>query len=181
MGHRYSKPSTHNDDVEVSQPRSQETRLIKYLNRWLKQSGLETEHFAHLKRIRKKDGVTTLLLAPSANSPSAPQLPDDFEGPTAYQVVVPKSAALTQKSLAVKLTFWPTVYAPRKKGELEPISKGHLRWIWEAMRVVKDAAVSAQATSDVRSSSTIIFQEKTEVRGTASNCCIRPYSLRRRS
>lgn len=108
--------------------------------RWLKQTGLDSPTLAHLKRIRKSGTATTVLLAPFSEWPTAPVLPPDLALGEPYTVDVPKSAALTQISLKLKSTFWPTIYAPRKKGELEPWTRAKVRWAWEAVKAVVQEA-----------------------------------------
>lgn len=81
--------------------------------------------------------------------PDAPSLPTDVELPEPYVFEVPRSAALTQKALKAKMTFWPTIYAPRKKGELEPLTRGRVRWAWEAMRTVVKEALAAKEQNEV--------------------------------
>ncbi|KAF7791412.1 hypothetical protein EIP86_002428 [Pleurotus ostreatoroseus] len=121
--------------VDIPDPRHTTTML-----KWLKTSGLDTPTFSHLKRIRKNGSVSTLLLAPVNAWPKAPTLPDDIALSEPYTVDVPRGAALTQISLKLKSAFWPTIYAPRKKGELEPWSRAKVRWAWEAVQeVVREA------------------------------------------
>ncbi|KAI0338908.1 hypothetical protein BDW22DRAFT_1362213 [Trametopsis cervina] len=114
-----------------------------FLLKWLKQSGYDTPSFAHLKRIRKTGATTTLLVSPAALTPDTPRLPSDMDLPEPYILEVPRSAALTQLALKNKTTFWPTIYAPRKKYELEPWSRAKVRWAWEAMRAVIKRANAA--------------------------------------
>ncbi|KAL4250750.1 hypothetical protein ABKN59_006080 [Abortiporus biennis] len=111
-------------------------RHISILLKWLRQSGLEDPSLSHLKRIRKQDGVATLLLAYTSSCPSALELPEELSCSSPYTTKVPRYAALTQNSLQLKSTLWPTIYAPRKKYEPEPWSRGKVRWAWEAMRIV---------------------------------------------
>lgn len=70
--------------------------------------------------------------------------------PEPYIVDVPRSAALTQISLKLKSNFWPTIYAPRKKGELEPWSRGKVRWAWEAAKTVVREVQNARDAGEVR-------------------------------
>lgn len=127
-----------------------EPRHTNILLKWLKQSGLETPDLGHLKRIRKLNGTTTLLLTSVKLSPDAPPLPSDIELPEPYTIEVPRNPALTMESLKAKATFWPTIYAPRKKGELEPMSRGQVRWAWEAMRTVVQEAKLAKENGEVQ-------------------------------
>jgi len=114
--------------------------------RWLKQAGLDNPDLGHLKRIRKQDGKTTLLLS---TFPTAPTLPEGIDLPDPVQVPVPASAALTLTSLSLKTTFWPTFYAPRRKGESEEWSRGKLRWAVEAMKAVASECKRAKAVGEV--------------------------------
>lgn len=105
---------------------------------WLKRSGLESDSLAHLKRIRKKDCISTLLLSVS---PSAPLLPDDVDIGNPYQVTVPCNAALTETSLVLKNTLWPTVYAPRRKWEPEKWTVAKVQWACDAINhILRDGA-----------------------------------------
>ncbi|KAL0581026.1 tRNA-specific adenosine deaminase subunit tad3 [Marasmius crinis-equi] len=112
--------------VEIPDPRH-----ITTLLKWLKKTGLNDPELGHLKRIRKQDDKTTLLLS---ISPVPPLLPDDLHLPELCQVPVPISPALTMTSLALKSTFWPTYYTPRRKGESESWTRAKCKWAWEAMR-----------------------------------------------
>ncbi|KAH9911503.1 uncharacterized protein B0H18DRAFT_892713 [Fomitopsis serialis] len=107
---------------------------------WLKKSGLETPTMSHLKRIRKQDSKLTILLALTSECPQVPTLPDIPGLSEPYTVEVPCTVALTQVSLKHKNTFWPTIYAPRRKGEVEEWTRGRVLWACEAMkRIVKEA------------------------------------------
>lgn len=114
--------------------------------RWLKQTGLEDPSLGHLKRIRKQDDRTTLLLCVD---PVPPDLPSELELPDPFQVPVPSSAALTLTSLSLKTTFWPTFYAPKRKGETEPWSHGKVKWAQHAMGIVITESRKAQADGEV--------------------------------
>lgn len=120
---------------------------LTYL-RWLKQTGLETADLGHLKRIRKENGVATLLLTTSL---IAPTLPEVFGLPEPYTVFVPISAALTPISLNLKSSFWPTVYAPPRKGEAEDWSRGKSHWAWEVVQRLLEAADDAKSRGEVSS------------------------------
>ncbi|KAG1748668.1 hypothetical protein EDB19DRAFT_1905016 [Suillus lakei] len=85
---------------------------------------------SHLKRIRKKDHISTLLLTVS---PSAPLLPKNVDIGEPYQISVPCNPALTQTSLTLKNTLWPTVYAPRRKWEPEKWSIAKVQWARDAI------------------------------------------------
>ncbi|EKM51929.1 uncharacterized protein PHACADRAFT_262343 [Phanerochaete carnosa HHB-10118-sp] len=130
--------------VDISEPRHTNALL-----KWLKQSGLDTPTLAHLKRIRKQNGKTALLLTSVALSPEVPPLPSDIPLSEPYVVDVPKGPALTQKAVKAKATFWPTIYAPRKKGELEPLTRGQVRWAWDAMRTVVADAKAAKEKDEL--------------------------------
>lgn len=121
-------------------PSCETPRQNDRLYRWLKQNGLDAPTLAHLKRIRKTGAVSTVLLAPVNAWPTAPVLPPDLALGEPYIVDVPRGAALTQISLKLKSAFWPTIYAPRKKGELEPWTRAKVRWAWEAVKTVLQEA-----------------------------------------
>lgn len=118
------------------------------MTRWLKSSGLESPDLSHLKRIRKQNEITTLLLCVSL-SPTPPPLPTDLGLTATYTVPVPATVALTMTSLQLKSSLWPTTYAPRRKGEMEPWTRGRARWAWDAMRVVLGVAGRAKAEGEV--------------------------------
>lgn len=126
-----------------------DSRQIATMLKWLRQAGLEDPSLSHLKRIRKSGDMSSLLLAPSSLYPDPPLLPDSVELPPPYMVTVPRNVALTQISLKLKSAMWPTVYAPRKKWETEAWSKGKVRWAWNAMKVVVDAAKRAEGQGEV--------------------------------
>ncbi|KAJ7095947.1 cytidine deaminase-like protein [Mycena belliarum] len=100
---------------------------------WLRRSELDASELGHLKRVRKQGDTSTFLLSVSALPPT---LPKDISLPPPFLVTVPASVALTPTSLNLKTALWPTVYAPRRKGEIEEWSKGKARWAWDAMHVV---------------------------------------------
>lgn len=104
---------------------------------------------AHLKRIRRQESKTTLLLTFASGSPAPPLLPESAKLPSPYVLAVPRSAALTPTSLKLKSTFWPTVYTPRRKGEAEKWSRGRTVWACEAMRHVVGEARQAQEKGEV--------------------------------
>ncbi|KAI0693962.1 hypothetical protein BC835DRAFT_1406574 [Cytidiella melzeri] len=115
--------------------------------KWLKQTDYDA--LAHLKRIRKTGSTTTLLLCTVSLAPMVPQLPVDIGLDPPYVLQVPRSAALTQAALRHKTMFWPTVYAPRKKHELEPWPRAKVRWAWEAMRTVMDETNAVKAKGEL--------------------------------
>ena len=150
MGSRHRRSSTHQHLTEVGpHPFSAFFSCSLGIHRWLKQSGLDTPTLAHLKRIRRSDGKTTLLLTSVALSPTVPSLPSAIELSEPYMLSVPRNPALTMEALKVKTLFWPTIYAPRKKGELEPLTRGQARWAWEAMCTVVQEAVAAKEHGEV--------------------------------
>jgi len=121
-----------------------DSRHIATLLKWIRQADLEEPSLSHLKRIRKSGEYSSLLLAPVSLYPEPPSLPNAISLPPPYIVAVPRSVALTQISLKLKTSFWPTVYAPRKKWEPESWTKGKVRWAWEAMRTVLKEAEEAR-------------------------------------
>ena len=95
---------------------------------------------SHLKRIRKIDDRMSMILVLTRDYPVPPAFPDGVELPPPYVIPVPKTSALTMTSLKLKSTLWPTIYAPRKKYEPEPWSRGKVQWACEAMKeVVREA------------------------------------------
>ncbi|OCH90027.1 hypothetical protein OBBRIDRAFT_879482 [Obba rivulosa] len=126
--------------VDISDPK-QTTTMLK----WLKISGLETSSMSHLKRIRRTDDKMSILLTFASSSPDPPALPEGASLSAPYIVQAPRSAALTPLSLKHKSTFWPTVYAPRRKGEPEVWSRGKVKWACEAMReAVREARKASE-------------------------------------
>ena len=107
---------------------------------------------AHLKRVRKLDGKMSKVLIFKYEHPEPPTLPEDIDLPPPYITAVPKTAALTMTSLKLKSALWPTIYAPRKKYEPEPWSRGKVRWACEAMKEVVKAARAAGEKGEVRTS-----------------------------
>ncbi|KAF8916980.1 cytidine deaminase-like protein [Mucidula mucida] len=112
--------------VDVPDPRH-----LTILLKWLKKSGLDSEDLGHLKRVRKQDSQTRFLLTAL---PICPPLPAELELPEPVLLPVPASAALTPTQLALKSSLWPTIYAPRRKGETEPWTYGKMRWAKRAMK-----------------------------------------------
>jgi len=133
--------------------------------RWLKQSGLETPSMSHLKRIRRLDSKSTILLTFFCPSVGPPSLPPELELPAPYVVTVPRSAALTMTSLKLKTAFWPTIYAPRRKGEAEDWSRGKVLWALEAVKHVVSAAQQASAHGELPIASyvPIPYDEETQL------------------
>ncbi|KAI0769853.1 hypothetical protein C8Q74DRAFT_853218 [Fomes fomentarius] len=118
-------------------------RLAAVMLKWLKQSGFDTPSMAHLKRIRKHDDQMSIVLILTREHPGIPTLPEHILLPPPYVVTVPKTAALTMSSLKLKSSLWPTIYAPRKKFEPEPWTRGRLRWACSAMKQVAKEAQEA--------------------------------------
>jgi len=106
--------------------------------RWLRRSELDASELGYLKRVRKQGDKSTFLLSVS---PEPPSLPQDINLSDPFLITVPASAAVTPTSLSLKTLLWPTIYAPRRKGEVEDWSQGKARWAWEAMRVVVQEAL----------------------------------------
>ncbi|KIK69616.1 hypothetical protein GYMLUDRAFT_236120 [Collybiopsis luxurians FD-317 M1] len=127
--------------VDVPEP-----RYITTLLKWLKSSGLEDPTLGHLKRIRKHNDKTTMLI--SVN-PIPPKLPVELKLSSPYQVSVPSSAALTLSSLNLKSSFWPTFYAPKRKGETDSWSRGKVKWATDAMKVVIAEALEARFNGEL--------------------------------
>ncbi|KAI0366606.1 hypothetical protein BV20DRAFT_1055452 [Pilatotrama ljubarskyi] len=116
--------------------------MLKYV-RNSDQSGFDTPSMAHLKRIRKLDDRMSMVLILTREHTSPPVFPSDIQLPPPYSLPVPKTAALTMSSLKLKSSLWPTIYAPRKKFEPEPWSRGKVRWACEAMKEVVKRAQEA--------------------------------------
>src|SRR5262245_7732112 len=112
----------------------------------MKQNGLESSDLGHLKRIRKQENVSTMLLSTSTDPP---ELPDDMTLSKLYTVSVPRTVALTRTSLNLKNSFWPTVFAPKRKGEPEPWSSEKVNWARDAMRTLLEEARGAITQGDV--------------------------------
>ncbi|KAH6911373.1 cytidine deaminase-like protein [Coprinopsis sp. MPI-PUGE-AT-0042] len=127
-----------------------DARHINTLIKWLKQAHLETPDVAHLKRIRKNSNtnLTTLLLC-LVDDPTPPPLPPNLQLPSPYIIPVPASVALTWPSLELKNELWPTVYAPKRKDEVEPWTRGQAAWAWNAMRAVAEAAKANNSADEL--------------------------------
>lgn len=119
-------------------------------NRWLKSSGLETPTLSHLKRVRKSPAGTHSTLLLTSTSPTVPELSPDLDLAPPYQLTVPRSAALTPASLVLKNTLWPTVFAPRRKGEPEDWNRARAQWARAAMARAVEEARAARAAGEVR-------------------------------
>ncbi|KAJ7459772.1 cytidine deaminase-like protein [Mycena latifolia] len=127
--------------VDVPEPQS-----IGPMLKWLRRSELDTSELGHLKRVRKLGEKSTFLLSVS---PLPPTLPQDISLPDPFLVTVPSSVAVTLTSLTVKSSLWPTVYAPRRKGEVEDWSQGKARWAWEAMHLVVQEALRCRDKAEL--------------------------------
>jgi hypothetical protein len=79
-----------------------------------------------------------------------PELPPELDLAPPYRLTVPRSAALTPASLTLKNTLWPTVFAPRRKGEPEDWTRARARWAYAAMMRVVQEARAARAAGEVR-------------------------------
>jgi len=99
--------------------------------------------------VRKSPTGTHSTLLLTSTSPTVPSLPPDLDLAPPYQLAVPRSAALTPTSLALKNALWPTVYAPRRKGEPEDWSRARARWACAAMARVLEEARAARAAGEV--------------------------------
>ncbi|KAI5986213.1 hypothetical protein EDD15DRAFT_2582067 [Pisolithus albus] len=107
---------------------------IASMLKFLKCSELDIEALSHLKRIRRLGETSTLLLGVSLHPPI---LPNDVALGIPYQLPVPCNPALTQTSLHLKNTFWPTVLAPRRKWEPEKWTRRKLKWAHDAVNTLK--------------------------------------------
>ncbi|KAF8465213.1 cytidine deaminase-like protein [Russula ochroleuca] len=131
--------------VDIPDPRHTTSAL-----KWLKSSGLDTPTLSHLKRVRKSPtGTHSTLLLTSTSPTIAPELPSDLDLAAPYQLAVPRSAALTPTSLALKNALWPTVFAPRRKGEPEDWSRARAQWACAAMVRVVEEARAARAAGEL--------------------------------
>ncbi|KAI9465019.1 hypothetical protein BJY52DRAFT_1209858 [Lactarius psammicola] len=127
--------------VDIPDPRHITSAL-----RWHRSSGLDTPTLAHLKRVRKSPTAAHSSILLTA-TPTAPTLPTDLPPP--YQLPVPRSAALTPASLALKNALWPTVFAPRRKGEPEDWTRARAHWACAAMARVVQEAHAAHAAGEL--------------------------------
>ena len=151
LGSRHPRPTTNNLRTKVTPPppfpHSLPPLTSKPFLRWHRSSGLDTPTLAHLKRVRKSPTAahSSMLLTASQTAPTPPT-----DLPPPYQLPVPRSAALTPASLALKNTFWPTVFAPRRKGEPEDWTRARAHWACAAMARVVQEAHAARAAGEVR-------------------------------
>jgi tRNA-specific adenosine deaminase 3 len=88
-------------------------------------------------------------MGPTAAELPAPELLEEFGALVPYVTVVPALPALTPGSLQAKLSIWPTVYSPRRKGEPETWSVGKMRWATRAIMMLAHEARGAQAKGEV--------------------------------
>lgn len=147
MDSGYPGPKTHNCNAQVIPVNLSTISTAKQtFDRWLKQAGLDTDDLGHLKRVQKQDAKSRFLLTAQ---PTCPSLPPSFNLPDPIQLPVPASAALTPTSLALKSSYWPTIYAPRRKGETEPWSQGKLAWARNAMSMTIATGLRAQENGEV--------------------------------
>ncbi|KAI0290872.1 hypothetical protein BC826DRAFT_1024648, partial [Russula brevipes] len=131
--------------VDIPDPRDITSAL-----KWLKSSGLDTPTLSHLKRVRKSPTGTHSTLLLTSTSPTVPTLPPDLAPAAPYRLAVPRSAALTPASLVLKNALWPTVFAPRRKGEPEDWSRARAQWARAAMTRVVEEARAARVEGEVR-------------------------------
>ncbi|KAJ8080714.1 tRNA-specific adenosine deaminase subunit tad3 [Marasmius tenuissimus] len=126
-------------------------RYITALLKWLKKTGLDSPDLGHLKRIRKHDNKTTLLLClATGDDDSPPSIPGDLlPDPSIHQHPVPLSSALTPIQLTLKSTFWPTYYTPRKKDQVEDWTRAQCDWAWDAMRRAVAEGKKARAKGEL--------------------------------
>ncbi|KIK95314.1 hypothetical protein PAXRUDRAFT_827152 [Paxillus rubicundulus Ve08.2h10] len=143
------KEEEHIDDIELVQawvvdiPEQKHTATML---KWLKQSGLDGDSLSHLKRIRRQGPSSSLLLDTSQVPPGLP--PGICLG-APYQLPIPCHPALTETSLRLKNTFWPTVFAPKRKWEPERWTWGKIRWASDAMNHLKKESVKATTTGEL--------------------------------
>ncbi|KAF8840763.1 cytidine deaminase-like protein [Paxillus ammoniavirescens] len=137
------------DDIELAQSwvvDIPEQKHIATMLKWLKQSGLDGDSLSHLKRIRRQGSSSSLLLD---TSQVPPELPPDIGLSAPYQLPVPCHPALTETSLRLKNTFWPTVYAPKRKWEPEKWTVGKIRWASDAMNHLKKESAKVTTTGEL--------------------------------
>lgn len=170
MGCWYPRPTAHHNNAEVCSFIRSERHVdwLLYDTRWLKINKVESPELGHLKRIRKQGEAISLLLN---DSPTPPPLPSDLNLSEPYTLAVPRTAALTINALHLKSSLWPTTYAPRKKGEIEPWSKLKAKWAWDSMRVVIEAAkVKPDGDVSIIISSTQFIMHSHDILIAANRC-----------
>ncbi|KIY71723.1 cytidine deaminase-like protein [Cylindrobasidium torrendii FP15055 ss-10] len=123
-----------------------EVKHVGALLSWLKKTGLDDGTLGHLKRVQKSEGQTRFLIT---HLPTCPPLPVNLSLGKPYTIRVPSSPALTQTSLALKSSLWPTVYAPKRKGETEPWSRRKVSWARQAMMHAIGDARKARVSGDI--------------------------------
>ena len=114
----------------------------------MKKAGLETPDLEHLRRIRRTEGKSQLLLTTALPSP---ELPAELHLPAPYTLKIPISAALTLEALKLKSAIWPTIYSPRRKWEPEPWSRAKVAWAWDAVQTLLAEASRAKEDGEVLS------------------------------
>ncbi|KAF9220983.1 hypothetical protein BS17DRAFT_786292 [Gyrodon lividus] len=137
------------DDIELVQAwvvDIPEQKHIAIVLKWLKQSGLNADSLSHLKRIRRQGSSPSLLLD---TSHEPPRLPPDIGLGVPYQLPVPCYPALSQTSLQLKNTFWPTVFAPKRKWEPEKWTRGKIRWASDAMNCLKKESIKITTSGEL--------------------------------
>ncbi|KAF8272827.1 hypothetical protein EI94DRAFT_1826683 [Lactarius quietus] len=92
---------------------------------------------------------SSTFLHPPHRIPNRTHAPHRHRPPPPYQLPVPRSAALTPASLALKNTLWPTVFAPRRKGEPEDWTRARAHWACAAMTRVVQVAHAARAAGEL--------------------------------
>lgn len=117
-------------------------------HRWIKQAALETPELQHLRRV-KKTSSSALVLLSALELP--PAVPSDFTLTEPFFVDVPAYAAMTPISLELKSRIWPTIYAPRRRGEPDSWTRAQAAWAWDAVEVLRSAAQEALAAGEVLS------------------------------
>jgi tRNA-specific adenosine deaminase 3 len=88
--------------------------------------------------------------------PFSPTVPDELELPPPYAVTVPIASAETETSLLLKNQLWPTIYTPRRKGEMEPWSRAKLKWAYSAVQFMLSEARKVQQDGEVLASAASI-------------------------
>lgn len=52
-------------------------------------------------------------------------------------------------SLSLKSSIWPTLYTPSRKAEIEPWTRGNVRWAFSSVRTLLQEANNARANGEV--------------------------------
>ncbi|THH09518.1 hypothetical protein EW145_g1933 [Phellinidium pouzarii] len=121
-------------------------KMTSSLLKWVKDACLETPDLVHLKRVRRRGSISALLLTGSASPPS---IPATLALSQLYQTDVPETVASTPKSFKLKMQIWPTVYAPKRKGEPEPWSRAKAAWAWDAVKTLRAEAKRIAACGEL--------------------------------